>query len=114
MTRNRTLALIGGWIALLVLLCLTAASLIKYAGWSAVVSGDYGLPSQQALIRHASLMAKLWLSGLVIEEIVATIVLFVLLPARLRLFRLFIPVLAVPLITGAIAYTLVVLGHQLR
>lgn len=114
MTRNRTLALVGGWIALLVLLCLTAISLIKYASWSAVVSGDYGLATQQALIHHAGVMAKLWLSGLILEEIVATVGFFVLLPARLRLLRLFIPVLAVPLVTGAIAYMLVMLGHPMR
>ena len=112
MTRNRTLALIGGWIALLVLLFLTAVSLIKYAGWSAVVSGNYGLPGQQA--GHASLLAKLWLSGLILEEIAATITLFILLPARLRLFRLVIPVLAVPLVTGVIAYALVILGQRVH
>ncbi len=112
MTRNRTItAKIGGWIALLPLLFLTAVCLIRRAVWSAVVSGDSGLPSQQALATHASHLATLWLVGLVTGEIAATVVLFTLLPARLRLFRLLIPVLAVPLLTGVIAYALVVAGH---
>jgi hypothetical protein len=111
-TRNRTIALkVGGWIALLPLLFLTAVCLIKRAVWSAVVSGDAGLPAQQALVAHASHLATLWLVGLVTGEIAATIVLFTLLPARLRLFRLIIPVLAVPLLTGAIAYGLIIVGH---
>lgn len=114
MTRNRTLATVGGWIALLVLLCLTAVSLIKYVSWRLIAGDDNFLYGQKALVGHANQMAKLWLSGLILEEIVATIVFFVLLPARLRLFRLVIPVLAVPLVTGVIAYVLMMLGHQLR
>lgn len=107
---NRTIATrIGGWIALLPLLCLTAISLMKYAGWRLIVGDDYFLHGRQALLGHANRMVKLWLSGLILEEIVATIVLFVLLPARLRLFRLIIPVLAVPLVTGAIAWALIML-----
>ena len=112
MTRNGQIAIrVAAWLALLPLLFLTATSLIKYAGWSAVVSGYYGLPDQQALASHATHLAHLWLFGLVAAEIVATILMVILLPARLRLLRLIIPVLAVPLLTGAVAYTLVMLGH---
>ncbi|MFZ0631067.1 MAG: hypothetical protein WA399_07560 [Acidobacteriaceae bacterium] len=113
MTRNIAIR-IGVWIALLVLLFLTAVSLIKYATWSAIVSGDYGLASQPSLVSHAGRLSKLWLTGLVTEEIVATVILFALLPARLRLLRLFIPVLAVPIVTGAIAWALIILGHGLH
>lgn len=115
MTRNsRIAAKIGGWIALLPLLFLTSISLIKYATWSAVVSGYYGLPSQQSLASHAARLAHLWLSGLIFAELIATVLLVVLLPARLRLLRFMVPVLAVPLFTGAIAYVLLMSGHQLR
>jgi hypothetical protein len=115
MTLNRRLATkIGGWIALLPLLFLTAVSLIKYATWSVVVSGYTGLPSQQALLSHATHLANLWLCCLATAEIIATIILFMLLPARWRLLRLLVPVLAVPLVTGVVAWVLLMVGHQLR
>jgi hypothetical protein len=102
------------WVALLPLLFLTAVSLVKYATWSAVAGGYSGLPDQPALVIHATRLARLWLAGLVTAELAATVLLFVLLPTRLRLFRLVIPVLAVPIATGVIAYVLLVVGHQLR
>jgi hypothetical protein len=37
-----------------------------------------------------------------------------LLPARWRLLRLLVPVLAVPLVTGVVAWVLLMVGHQLR
>jgi hypothetical protein len=112
---NRSLAVkIGGWIALLPLVFLTAICLIKYAGWSAVVSGYYGLPSHQTLVSHATHLANLWVSGLATAEITATLLLFALLPTRLRLFRLLIPVLAIPVVAGAIAYILVTVGQHAR
>ncbi|MGA7522715.1 MAG: hypothetical protein WBW84_09535 [Acidobacteriaceae bacterium] len=110
---TRSLAVkIGGWIALLPLVFLTAICLIKYAVWSAVVSGGSGLSSQQALLTHAKRLAHLWVSGLATAEITATILLFALLPARLRLFRLIVPVLAIPIMAGAIAYILVTIGQH--
>jgi hypothetical protein len=93
----------------LLLLFLAAVSLMKYVGWRLIVGDDYFLYGPQA-ISHANRMSKLWLSGLILEEIVATVVLFLLLPRRLRLFRLLIPVLAVSLVTGMIAYVLIAVG----
>jgi hypothetical protein len=114
-TRNRRLAVkIGGWIALLPLVFLVAVCLIKYAVWSTVVSGDSGLSSHQALLSHARRIATLWVSGLATAEIAATILLFMLLPVRLRLLRLIIPVLAIPVVAGAIAYALVTVGRHLH
>jgi hypothetical protein len=115
MPRNSTTAMkVGGWIALLPLLFLTAISLVKYASWSAVLSGYAGLPSQQAFLTHATRLANLWLSGLVTAEITATLLLFLLLPSRLRLLRLIIPVLAIPILTGAIALSLVMIGRNVH
>lgn len=115
MTPKSRLALrVAGWITLLPLLLLTAICLIKYTVWTAAASGGSVLPGQQPLIDHAKRLANLWVSGLATAEIAATILLFILLPARLRLFRLIIPVLAVPLVTGAIAYALISVGHPLH
>ena len=102
---------IGSWIAVAPLLFATAVCLIRYAAWTAVVSGYSSLPNQHAIVSHAQRMANLWLSLLLTAEIIATVLLFLLLPGRLRLLRLVIPVLAVPVVAGAIAYLLVVLGH---
>jgi len=113
MTRT-TIRKIAGWIALLPLVLLTAICLVKYAVWTAVAGGSPGLAAQQSLVTHAKRMANLWVSGLATAEITATIILFLLLPARMRLFRLVIPVLAIPLVTGLIAYVLVIVGHPLR
>ncbi len=110
MTWNRRIALrFGGWIALLPLLFLNAISLVKYATWNAVVSGYTGIPSQQALVTQANRMGNLWLCVLATAEITATVIMFLLLPARMRLLRLLVPVLAVPLVTGAIAWALIML-----
>lgn len=109
--KGRLALRIAGCIALLPLLLLTAVCLIKYASWSAVVSGYTGLPSQHALVTHATRMANLWVAVLATAEIIATILLFILLPAGLRLLRLIIAVLAIPLVTGAIAYGLIIVGH---
>jgi hypothetical protein len=113
MTRA-TVVRIGSWIALLPLLFLTAVSLVKYATWSAVAGGYSGLPAQPALLIPATRLAHLWLAGLVTAEIATTVLLFVLLPARLRLFRLVLPVLAVPLLTGAIAFALIAVDRHLH
>lgn len=110
MTR-RNPARILAWIALLPLVLLTAVCLIKYAVWTAVVSGD---SSQHAVVTHASRMANFWLSGLITAELTATILFFLLLPARLRLLRLIIPVLSIPLLSGGLAYGLVILGRHLH
>lgn len=113
MTRT-TATRIAGWIALLPLLFLTAICLVKYAVWTTVAAGSPGLAGQQALLTHAKRMANFWIAGLATAEITATIILFLLLPARLRLLRLVIPVLVVPLVTGVIAYVLVIVGHPLH
>lgn len=111
MTRDTAIR-IAGWIALLPLLFLTALSLIKHALWSAALSGDFGMAAQPALLTHASHMANLWLALLVTAEIVTVVVLFLLLPARLRvLLRFVVAVLAVPLLTGLVAWALIVVGH---
>jgi hypothetical protein len=112
--RGRLALRVGGWTALLPMLLVTAICLIKYTVWTAAASGGPGLVAQQPLIAHAKRLANLWVSGLATAEITATILLFVLLPARLRLFRLIIPVLAIPLVTGAIAYALISVGHPLH
>ena len=113
MTRT-TATKIAGWIALLPLVLLTAICLVKYAVWTTIAGGSPGLADQQALLAHAKRMANLWVSGLATAGLTATIILFLLLPARLRLLRLIIPVLAIPLLTGLIAYVLVVVGHPLH
>ena len=115
MTMTRTTATrIAAWVALMPLLALTAICLVKYAVWTTVAAGSPGLADQQALLTHAKRMANLWVASLATAEITATIMLFLLLPARLRLFRLILPVLAVPLVTGLIAYVLVVVGRPLH
>lgn len=115
MTANRTtITKVAAWVALLLLVLLTAICLVKYAVWTTIAAGTPGLAGQQALVTHAKRIADLWVAGLATAEITAIIVLFLLLAARLRLFRLVIPVLAVPLVTGLIAWVLVVIAHPLH
>jgi hypothetical protein len=112
--QRTTVTRIAGGVALLPLVFLTALCLVKYALWTTVAAGSPGLAGQSALLAHAKRMANLWVSCLATAEITAILILFLLLPARLRLFRLIVPVLAVPLVTGVIAYVLVVVGHPLH
>jgi hypothetical protein len=70
-----------GWLLLLPLLLGSSICLLKYAGWSAVVSGRYGLPSDAELVRtaqHAGTIDLWVLIGLTL--IAVTIVLSILPP----------------------------------
>jgi len=62
-----------GWFALPVLLVGAAICLLKYAGWSAVTSGHYGLPGQTGLVANASHTATVWLWALIGVSVLATV-----------------------------------------
>jgi hypothetical protein len=112
MDRNGRIALITGSVLLLLLVVMSAICLVKYAGWSAVVSGYYGLPSHGQLVARASLLATRWLWGMAAGEIGATVVLLALLPSRLGPLRFIAAVMGV--VIGIIAYLLVIIGHHFR
>lgn len=70
-----------GWIPLVPLLLGSSICLLKYADWSAVVSGHYGLPSDRQLVtaaQHAATIDLWMLIGLTLSAL--TIVLAVLPP----------------------------------
>ena len=69
-----------GWLGLVPLLVGASLALLQYAGWSAVVSGYYGLPSQAWRVKEAG--AKAHLYGWVLAGLAAgaTIVATILIP----------------------------------
>ena len=111
------------WLALVLLIVGASLALLKYAGWSAVYSAHYGLPSQAWRLNEAGPKAQLYwcvLAGFIVTAtIVATILIPPLksetLPAGLKGLVRF--VLAVVLVVGAIfivAYGLSAAGHHLK
>jgi len=98
-------------------------SLLKYAGWSAVYSGYYGLPSEAWRLKEAGPKADLYRWVLMGLAVTATIVATILippfksetLPAGLKALGRF--VMAVVLVAGSIlilAYGLSAAGHYLK
>jgi hypothetical protein len=113
MTRKGGTAIVG-WTAFLSLTFGAAECLLKYAGWSAVVSGYYGLPSHAQLVKEASHFATRWLWGLIGLGIAATALALYLLPLRLALARLVAALAVVVSLTWIWAYLLVSIGHHLH
>lgn len=111
------------WLTLVPLVVGASLALLKYAGWSAVYSGNYGLPSEAWRLKEATSKAQLYwwvLAGLaVIATTVATVLIppfkSQALPAGLKGVSRF--VLAVVLVAGSIfliAYGLSAVGHYLK
>jgi hypothetical protein len=111
------------WLTLVPLVLGASLALLKYAGWSAVYSGYYGLSSEAWRLKEASSKAQLYqwvLGGLAVTAtIVATILIppfkSETLPAGLKGVSRF--VLAVVLVVGSIfivAYGLSAAGHYLK
>jgi len=69
-----------GWLGLVPLLVGASLALLQYAGWSAVVSGYYGLPSQAWRVKEAGTKAQLYGWVLVGLAAGATIVATILIP----------------------------------
>ena len=120
--RRSILVRVGGWCALPLLLAGTAICLIKYAGWSAVVSAYYGLPSQTQVMTRASHAATAWGSGLIGLGFVAIVLTFVLVPfpseslsPGLRgTVRIMVALVVVVVGTTGIGVLLVTVGHHLH
>jgi hypothetical protein len=111
------------WLILVPLVIGASLALLKYAGWSAVYSGNYGLPSEAWRLKEASFKAQLYwwvLAGLaVIATTVATVLIPPLksetLPAGLKGLTRF--VMAVVLVAGSIlilAFGLSAAGQYLK
>jgi len=111
------------WLTPVPLVIGASLALLKYAGWSAVYSGYYGLSSEAWRLKEAGSKAQLYqwvLAGLgVTATIVATILIppfkSETLPAGLKGLGRF--VLAVVLVVGSIlivAYGLSAAGHYLK
>ena len=111
------------WLTLVPLVVGASLALLKYAGWSAVYSGYYGLPSEAWRLKEAGPKAELYrwiLAGLAImATVVATILIppfkSEALPVGLKGVSRF--VLAVVLVAGSIfivAYGLSAAGHYLK
>jgi hypothetical protein len=70
-----------GWVLVMPLLLGSSICLLKYAGWAAVVSGHYGLPSDAELVKTAQHVGTIYLWALIgLTLIVVTIVLTILPP----------------------------------
>ena len=112
----------GGWCALLLLLVGTAICLIKYAGWSAVTSAYYGLPSQAQVVTRASHAATGWFFGLIGLGFVASALTFALVPfpserlspAFRGTIRIMVALVVVAAGTAGIGELLVTIGHHLH
>lgn len=111
------------WLTLVPLVLGASLALLKYAGWSAVYSAYYGLPSEAWRLKEAAPKAQLYwwvLAGLAVTAtIVATILIppfkSATLPTGLKGLGRF--VLAVVLVAGSIfivAYGLSAAGHYLK
>ncbi len=111
------------WLTLVPLVLGASLSLLKYAGWSAVYSGYYGLPSEAWRLKEAGPKADLYRWVLMGLAVTATIVATILippfksetLPAGLKALGRF--VMAVVLVAGSIlilAYGLSAAGHYLK
>jgi hypothetical protein len=111
------------WLTLVPLVGGASWALLKYAGWSAVYSGYYGLPSEAWRLKEAGPKAQLYWWVLAALAVTATIVATMLippfksesLPAGLKALGRF--VLAVVLVAGSIlivAYGLSAAGHYLK
>lgn len=111
------------WLALVPLVVGASLALLRYAGWSAVYSGYYGLPSEAWRLKEAEPKAQLYWWVLAGLSVTATIVATILippfksetLPAGLKAVSRF--VLGVVLVAGSIfivAYGLSAAGHYLK
>jgi hypothetical protein len=69
-----------GWILVIPLLLGSSICLLKYAGWSAVVSGHYGLPSDVELVKTAQHAATIYLWALIGLILIAVTIVLTILP----------------------------------
>ncbi|MFZ1010368.1 MAG: hypothetical protein WAN65_26250 [Candidatus Sulfotelmatobacter sp.] len=111
------------WLTLVPLVVGASVALLKYAGWSAVYSGYYGLPSEAWRLKEAGSKSQLYWWVLAALAVTATIVATVLirpiksetLPAGLRgIGRFLIAVMLVGGSTLIVAYGLSAAGHYLK
>jgi hypothetical protein len=111
------------WLTLVPLILGASLSLLRYAGWAAVYSGNYDRPSQAWLLKEAGPKATLYWWVLAALSVTATIIATVLippfksetLPAGLKGVSRF--VLAVALVAGSIlivTYGVLAVGHYLK
>ncbi len=111
------------WLTLVLSVLGASWALLKYAGWSAVYSGNYGLPSEAWRLKEAGSEAQLYWWVLAALAVTGTIVTTILippfksktLPAGLKGLSRF--VLAGLLVAGCIfivAYGLSAAGHYLK
>jgi len=121
--RHRSFTMqVCGTVALLPLLVGTAICLMKYAGWSAVVSRQYGLPKAQEVVSTASHLATAWLWGFVVFAMTSFGVALAVLPRRFENFspglrgsiRIMVALIIVAAGTAAIGSLLVTIGHHIR
>jgi hypothetical protein len=68
------------WLTLVPLVIGASWALLKYAGWSAVYSAYYGLPSEAWRLKEAGPKAQLYWWLLTVSAVAATIVATILIP----------------------------------
>lgn len=109
-----------GWLGLIPLLVGASLALLRYAGWSAVVSAYYGLPSEVWRVKEASPKAQLYGWALVGLAAGATIVTTILIPPLKSesvspglkgTLRFLLAVLLVVASITLVAYGLSTVGH---
>ena len=114
---------IFGWLILLPLLIVTSICLLKYAGWSAVVSAYTGLPKEDGVVRSATHAGTGWFWGLIGMGVLATSLTAIILPlpssedfppGMRETMRVIISLALVIVGTAATAYLLVMIGHHMR
>ena len=111
------------WLTLVPILVGASLALLKYAGWSAVYSAYYGLPSEAWRLKEASPKAQLYGCPLLALGLTATILATALIspfrsetrPAGLRaLIRVGLAIALVTVSILVLAYGLSTAGHFLR
>jgi hypothetical protein len=109
-----------GWLGLIPLLVGASLALLRYAGWSAVVSSYYGLPSEAWRVKEAGPKVQLYGWALVGLAVGATIVATILIPPLKSesvppglkgTFRFLLAVLLVGASITLVAYGLSIAGH---
>ena len=111
------------WLTLVPLIFGASLAFLKYFAWSAVYSGNYGLPSRAWLLGEASSKAEFYWWVLVVLSVAATVVAIILIPPlESEAFPVGLPAvirfaLAIVIVAGSIlrlAYVLSALDNYLK
>jgi hypothetical protein len=111
------------WIALIALLIGASLTFMQFAGWAAVYSGNYGLPSREWLLKEATAKAQIYGWACAAMTLGSVGIVVTLLPsleseyysgAIALMVRIVLASLLVLASGVAVCWTLSISGHYLR